>query len=179
MSEYLIQDTTLTAIANAIREKTGGTDQMTPEQMATEIFSIKSGDDESFKRVIERNALKPTLPSDLTNIGNYAFSDCTSLALTSLPAGVENIGAYAFNNCTHLALTSLPSGVTSIGDNAFDECTNLTSITFEGTPATISSTAFKNCTNLTTINVPWAEGAVANAPWGASNATINYNYTGS
>jgi hypothetical protein len=26
--------------------------------------------------------------------------------------------------------------------------------------------------------VPWAEGAVANAPWGATNATINYNYTG-
>ena len=34
------------------------------------------------------------------------------------------------------------------------------------------------CTNLTTINVPWAEGAVAGAPWGATNATINYNYTG-
>ena len=27
-----------------------------------------------------------------------------------------------------------------------------------------------------TVNVPWAEGAVASAPWGA--ATVNYNYTG-
>ena len=25
--------------------------------------------------------------------------------------------------------------------------------------------ALKNCTNLTIINVPWSEGAVANAPW--------------
>ena len=50
MSEYLIQDTTLTAIADAIREKTGGTDQMTPEQMATEISNIQAsggGDDSS------------------------------------------------------------------------------------------------------------------------------------
>ena len=26
--------------------------------------------------------------------------------------------------------------------------------------------------------LPRAEGAVANAPWGATNAKINYNYTG-
>lgn len=43
---------------------------------------------------------------------------------------------------------------------------------------TIATDAFEGCTNLTAINVPWAEGAVANAPWGATNATINYNYTG-
>ena len=49
-------------------------------------------------------------------------------------------------------------------------------LTFQGTPETISKTAFRYCDNLTTINVPWAEGAVANAPWGATNATINYNY---
>jgi hypothetical protein len=32
------------------------------------------------------------------------------------------------------------------------------------------------CNNLTIINVPWSSGTVANAPWGAYNATINYNY---
>ena len=42
----------------------------------------------------------------------------------------------------------------------------------------IEDYAFKNCTALTTINVPWSEGEVASAPWGATNATINYNYTG-
>ena len=61
---------------------------------------------------------------------------------------------------------------------AFSNCTSLTSITFEGTPSSIATMAFYECSNLKTINVPWAEGAVANAPWGATNATINYNYTG-
>lgn len=45
----------------------------------------------------------------------------------------------------------------------------------QNTSIEIVADAFEGCTNLTTINVPWAEGAVANAPWGATNATINYN----
>ena len=108
----------------------------------------------------------------------YAFSDCTSLALASLPSGITRIGEGAFLHCTSLALTSLPSGITNIGEGAFSGCTNLVSLTFEGTPERIWHDTFDGCNNLTTINVPWAEGAVANAPWGAENATINYGYTG-
>lgn len=43
MAEYLIQDTTLTAIADAIRAKTGGTDPIDPADMATEINCIETG----------------------------------------------------------------------------------------------------------------------------------------
>lgn len=71
----------------------------------------------------------------------------------------------------------MPSGIKTIGNEALYGCTGLTTLTFKGTPTTIASGAFYGCTNLTTINVPWAEGEVANAPWGATNATINYNYT--
>ena len=92
--------------------------------------------------------------------------------------GYTKIRDSAFYACENLALTSLPKGITSIGYYAFAHCTGLTSLTFLGTPTSIASSAFQNCTNLTTIKVPWAEGAVANAPWGATNATINYNYTG-
>ena len=123
------------------------------------------------------NLALTSLPSGLTSIGDHAFANCRNLALTSLPSGITSIGLYAFAGCTNLALTSLPSGITSIGLSAFQNCTGLTSITFTGKPTTIKSGAFKGCTNLTTINVPWAEGEVANSPWGATNATINYNYT--
>lgn len=113
-----------------------------------------------------------------TRIRNFAFYRCSKLALTSLPSGLTRINERAFYGCTKLALTSFPSGITNIASYAFYGCTSLVSITFEGKPTTITSTAFNGCTNLTTINVPWAEGEVANAPWGATNATINYNYTG-
>lgn len=119
-----------------------------------------------------------SLPSGITSLSDYTFSGCAKLALTSLSSGITKIGSSCFSGCSVLALTSLPSGITSIGTSAFANCKGLTTITFEGTPTSIASNAFYNCTNLTTINVPWAEGAVANAPWGATNATINYNYTG-
>lgn len=43
MAEYLIQDTTLTGIADAIRAKTGKTDTMTAADMAAEIAGIEAG----------------------------------------------------------------------------------------------------------------------------------------
>ena len=124
------------------------------------------------------NLALTSLPSGLTSIGSTMFLRCTNLALTSLPSGIRSIGYNAFLSCTKLALTSLPSGITSIGEYAFRGCTGLTSITFTGKPTSIANNVFEGCTNLTTINVPWAEGEVANAPWGATNATINYGYTG-
>ena len=118
-----------------------------------------------------------SLPAGVMSIGNGAFYGCSNLALTSLPAGVMSIGDDTFRGCTSLALTSLPKSLTSIGHSAFAGCSNLTSITFKGTPTTIASSAFDGCTNLTDIKVPWAEGAISGAPWGATNATITYNYT--
>ena len=119
-----------------------------------------------------------SLPEGLTSIDQYVFQRCTSLALTSLPDGLTSIGYESFEKCTNLALTSLPASLTSISYDAFKNCTSLTSITFKGTPTTIESSAFSGCTNLTDIKVPWSEGAVKNAPWGATNATITYNYVG-
>ena len=43
MAEYTIQDTTLTAIGDAIRAKTGSTELITPENMPTEIEGMESG----------------------------------------------------------------------------------------------------------------------------------------
>ena len=123
------------------------------------------------------NLALTSIPDSVTAIHNDAFYGCTNLVLTSLPDRVRTIGADSFRGCTGLALTSIPDSVTNIARQAFYGCTGLTEITFRG-ETTMYENTFKNCTNLTTINVPWAEGEVANAPWGATNATINYNYTG-
>lgn len=117
-----------------------------------------------------------TIPTSTRSIGRSAFENCVNLALTKLPYGLENIGFGAFFGCTNLALTSIPSSVKVIEASAFYNCTSLKTLTFEGTPNSINGGAFYNCTNLTTINVPWAEGEVTGAPWGARNATINYNH---
>jgi hypothetical protein len=43
MAEYLIQDTTLDSIADAINAKTGGSSAMTPAEMVTAIGGIQTG----------------------------------------------------------------------------------------------------------------------------------------
>lgn len=43
MAKYVIEDTTLTSIADAIRTKTGTTDTYTPTDMATAIEGIEVG----------------------------------------------------------------------------------------------------------------------------------------
>ena len=53
MSEYLIQDTSLTAIANAIRAKTGGAANLTPAQMATEIAGITTVENVEWHQDVE------------------------------------------------------------------------------------------------------------------------------
>lgn len=141
-----------------------------------------------------------TLPSGITSIGQYAFNNCPRLALTSLPSGLTSLPIAAFQYCPKLALTTFPSGLTSIGDYAFRNCTSLASITlppalttigdyafanctgletvrFTSTVSSIPNGVFSGCTKLSTIYVPWSQGQVANAPWGASNATIVYDYT--
>lgn len=156
-----LNDTTLPAIAAAIREKTGDTALLLPSQMPNAIASIPSGGGGGAK--------EPYIEETYDSKGEL---------IEAKLVGYTAIRPYLFCSCGKLALNSLPSGLTSIGNSAFNSCTGLTSITFNGKPNSISSSAFNGCANLKTINVPWASGEVANAPWGATNATINYNYTG-
>jgi hypothetical protein len=114
----------------------------------------------------------------LKKIEKYAFLECSNLALTSLPSGVAGtLSESTFYKCPKLAIQHIPEGITQLESSCFGYCTALTTITFHSKPTYMSSYVFDHCTNLKTINVPWAEGEVANAPWGATNATINYNYT--
>lgn len=120
------------------------------------------------------------LPNSLRDIDNSAFLGCTSLALTS----IDNISPFVtvldqnvFSGCTSLQISVIPAQINKIEQWAFRNCTGLTQITFKGTPTSINNSAFTGCSNLTVINVPWAEGEVANAPWGATKATINYGVT--
>lgn len=62
-----------------------------------------------------------------------------------------------------------------IGNDEVYNCTSVTKIIINSKPTQITASAFRKADNLTDIYVPWSEGEVANAPWGATNATIHYN----
>mgnify|MGYP005759633185 CR=1 FL=1 len=67
----------------------------------------------------------------VTSIGDYAFSEGTSLTSIDIPDSVTSIGVQAFSSCTSLTSIDIPDSVTSIGDWAFSSCTSLTSITVD------------------------------------------------
>lgn len=118
-----------------------------------------------------------SLPPGITSLPTAAFQYCPKLALTTFPSGMTSIGDYAFRNCYQLSSITLPPALTSIGNFAFANCTGLETVRFTSTVSSIPNGVFSGCTKLSTIFVPWSQGEVANAPWGANNATIIYDYT--
>ena len=95
-----------------------------------------------------------TIPNSVTSIGNYAFDNCTSLTSITIPNSVTSIGDRAFYNCTSLTSITIPNSVTSIGWGAFSYCSSLTSITIGNSVTSIGEDTFDNCTSLTSITIP-------------------------
>lgn len=133
-------------------------------------------DNSEFIKMVERSSSNIAIPYGCTTVGDYAFYYHGSLTSVNLPDTISTIGYRSFYQCSNLAIDKFPTGLTKIDSQAFYNCRGLTSITFKSTPTSIANNAFGTCINITTINVPWAQGTVAGAPWGATNATINYNY---
>ncbi len=75
----------------------------------------------------------PEFRPESTDIGSYAFHNCSSLTSLTIPECVTSIGASAFAECTSLTSITIPEGVTSIGATAFACCTSLTSLKFKAT----------------------------------------------
>lgn len=100
------------------------------------------------------------------------------VASINLPS-VVTIGSGCFTNCTTSSEILIGRNITTIEANAFRNFATFNSVTsmtvrILGTPNSIASNIF-NSAKTGDIYVPWAEGAVANAPWGATGATIHYN----
>lgn len=68
-----------------------------------------------------------SIPSTVTEIGDYTFSGCTRLESVTIPGSVKSIGAYAFKGCNGVNRVSFGEGLERIGRSAFS-CSGTTSI---------------------------------------------------
>lgn len=127
-----------------------------------------------------------SIPEGVEKLMFGAFAGCTSWVDIILPQTLTVLDTMSLYGCTTLIDLIVPKNVQTIGMYATYRCTNLTTITILSnniTKNSINAEAFwdaesSDSCGITTINVSWEEDAVANAPWGATNATINYNYKG-
>ena len=95
-----------------------------------------------------------TLPSSVTSIGGHAFEKCSGLTSLTLPSSVTSIGEFAFRYCSGLTSLTIPSGVTTIDYYAFADCRGLTSLTLPSSVTSIDRSAFEGCSGLTSLTLP-------------------------
>ena len=101
-----------------------------------------------------QNIKSYVIPSSVTSIGDYAFSDCRSLSEIVIPSSVTSIGDHAFSDCYSLSEIVIPSSVTSIGDSAFSSCNSLSEIVIPSSVTSIGKGAFFSCYSLSEIVIP-------------------------
>jgi hypothetical protein len=81
-----------------------------------------------------------TLPSTIVEIGDYAFSDCSSLTDISLSnSNLIHIGESAFINCVSLTNVIIPDSVLTLDKSVFYRCSKLETLII-GNSATCTST---------------------------------------
>ena len=153
MANKLINTDKLTAIADAIRGKTGSTDTYSVDGMVDAIanISVGGGGDTSMEDGLVDGTLTAYSNPRVAKIRDYAFYGCTSLTTANFPL-VTTIGSSAFQNCRGLTTVNFPL-VTTIRGYTFYSCTGLTTANFP-LVTTIGSYAFYDCRGLTTANFP-------------------------
>ena len=65
------------------------------------------------------------IPSDVTEISDYAFYYCLNIKSLVIPEGVETLGNSAFSLCGDLVDVSLPDSLMNFGSSVFSGCSNL------------------------------------------------------
>lgn len=174
----------LTAIAEAIRAKTGETGTMTPAEMPGKIASIETGGGSGATDAIvvtERDANgnavtvdmsgfqgdvwkyqfygdswleEVIMPTQCKSVGNNAFYMCKNLETVHMPSGVKRLDNSAFLNCSKLQMNSLPESITTIGTYVFSGCSALALTNLPEGIETIPQNAFHNCSSLALTHLP-------------------------
>lgn len=91
---------------------------------------------------------------NVSTLGTGVFFHCFNLSRCVLPAGIASIPYWTFQNCTSLYDVAIPAGVIHIGGMAFMGCGNLTNITIPAGCQALEDFAFLWCDSLTNVFIP-------------------------
>jgi hypothetical protein len=153
----------LTAIADAIRAKTGGTSQLTLPQMVTAIESISGY---NIDQLLTGEGIT-SISSNVTTLRYSACHDFNDLTTIDLPEATT-IPDSAFKSCKSLTSVNIPKA-TSIADQAFFRCTSSTNINAP-LVETISNMSFQT-TALEKLDLPSLKSITGNTFYYCSKLT--------
>lgn len=178
MANVLVEETSLSNIASAIREKSGGSATYKPGEMAAAISNLPTGGSSSDieDNIITRNISGDYMNDRVSSIGDGAFynSNVSSISMSN----VTSIGDNSICRCRNLVSVDLPALTTireykdmnnAINDNRFSISNNPNLVTI-------------NCPNLT--NVERSYGLFATNPklvslnWSPTNGSLSTTFNG-
>lgn len=167
MDEYLIQNTTLTALTDAFRSKTNTNKFLGLRQMTNMITAIEA-DGDAFRKYIggEFSYISNELVTSVTSSRFYGNSTLTGV---NFPA-CTIVNDRAFYNCYNLTDVNL-SACKTIKSSAFYSCSNLKNINLPQCTF-VDNYAFSYCSTLTDIDLPQCT-STGSAIFGACSSLKN------
>lgn len=146
----------LTAIADAIRAKTGKENKLTLDQMPVEIAGIETGggNNDAIRRLVD-GTLTSFYDDEITHIRTRIFGYNNSLTEVDLP-NAKTIGMASFASATALEtvkLDSIETLVVGSQDQQFYSCTKLKNVSMNSLK-TVGAMSFDGCTALKQIHLP-------------------------
>lgn len=88
------------------------------------------------------------IPEGVTEIGSFAFENCTTLTKVTMPDSVIKTGELSFASCANLKQVVFSPNLKEIGPSSFENC-GLKTVEFPKSLETIGYNAFSDCVNLT------------------------------
>lgn len=195
MSKYVIDGDTLTDIADAIRAKNGGTEELTPAAMAEEIGAIDSND--ALLQFLNGETTE-LISNKITTLG-VSFSsgitaailpNCTAAkTLTFAGTSIERIDMPSLFEtpqqwvlrCTSLVEVNIPNCVI-FGNYGVYGCTNLQRLDLPSVKTINGNRHFENCKKLTVLIlrsetlVELPNDSLGNTPIAASGTSTDVEY---
>ena len=110
------------------------------------------------------------MPNSVTDIGPYAFKNCSAEIIWGDNPSITAFGDYAFADYLGESL-DIPNSIVEIGDYAFANYLG-TSLTIPEGVTMISEGVFSGCVNLTTVEIPNAVTGIGQYAFKNSSAEI-------
>lgn len=127
--------------------------------------AVTSGEVNTWLTSTERSGFTTLFMYDnCKEVGNSAFSDCSSLSSITSWGVVEVIGERAFKSCYRIKSVYLPCHIREVGNYAFWECYGMTSATIcnSSNDISIGKFAFATC-GLSELNLGQKVTTIGNA----------------
>lgn len=151
MSTYLINDSTLSSIADAIRQKDGISGTITPTAMASRIADFNTEEATVIEPYQYQSSKITSFSSDADYVLEGAFAYCSILTSVNI-SGVTVLGARTFLACSALSTIDFPN-CTHVGGWTFRNCARLSQLNLPNCEV-IGNRAFQSCGYMRQVNFP-------------------------